>query len=279
MRLLRKPPFPGPARGPWRARGASLVELLVGVALALFILSGLVVVFVGGLEGSRRMLLEARLRQDMRAAMELITRDLRRGGYWANAISRTVVAAGVSTPVNYPDPCTGDASAVFNPYGCITTSGTTEIDYLYSRDSVEDNMVDKNGASGLEGEQFRLAFDTASLGLQMYRKRADGAYRWEAVTDTEAMALLTPACPSLTLDASAAPGTACSAGLWITSNVVTQALDPSDCPTGAVTPPQLQIRSYRVVLSGISRADPAVTATLVSTVRVRNDIVTGVCKP
>lgn len=61
MRLLRRPPFPGPARGPWRVRGASLVELLVGVALALFILSGLVVVFVGGLEGSRRMLLEAQI--------------------------------------------------------------------------------------------------------------------------------------------------------------------------------------------------------------------------
>lgn len=262
-----------------RERGATLVELLVGVALALFILSGLVVVFVGGVEGSRRMLLEARLRQDMRAAMELITRDLRRGGYWGNAISRTVVPVGVTTPVSYADPCTGAAGTVFNPYGCITTSGATEIDYLYSRDSVEDNEVDKNGAASKEGEQFRLKFDATTAGLQMYRKRADGAYRWEAVTDTESMALLTPPCASLTLDASAAAGAACSAGLWITANVVTQDLDPSDCPTGAVTPPQMQIRTYRVVLSGISRADPAVTETLVSTVRVRNDTVTGECKP
>lgn len=271
--------FHGRSHRPSRARGASLVELLVGVALALFILSGLVVVFVGGLEGSRRMLLEARLRQDMRAAMELVTRDLRRGGYWGNAISRTVVPEGVTTPVNYADPCSTTPGAAFNPYGCITTSGATQIDYRYSRDSVEDNEVDKNGAPSLEGEQFRLRFHAASAGLQMFRKRADGAYQWETVTDTDAMALLTPPCASLTLDASAAAGAPCSPGLWITPNVVAQALDASDCPTGASTPPQMQIRTYRVVLSGISRADPALTETLVSTVRVRNDTVTGACNP
>ncbi|MDD2545482.1 MAG: hypothetical protein PHI55_04270 [Burkholderiaceae bacterium] len=262
-----------------RSRGSSLVELMVGVALALFILSGLIAVFVGGVNGARRMLVEARLQQDLRAAMELITRDLRRGGYWGNAISRTVVPTGVIAPISYADPCTTTPGAAFNPYGCITTSGATEIDYLYSRDALEDNEVDKSGAAGREGEQFRLQFDTATAGLQMYRKRADGAYHWEAVTDTDAMALLTAPCPALTLDTSAAAGAPCSAGLWITANVLTQALDPSDCPTGAVTAPQVQIRTYRIVLTGISRADSAVTHTLVSTVRVRNDTVTGVCKP
>ncbi len=276
-----RPSFVQAINRPLRERGATLVELLVGVALALFILSGLVVVFVGGLEGSRRMLLEARLRQDLRAAMELITRDLRRGGYWANAISRTVIPEGVTAPVSYADPCSTTPGAAFNPYGCITTGGTPEINYRYSRDSVEDDVVDQNVAAGAEGERFGLRFNDTTLGLEMFRNRAGTAtdYVWEAVTDTEAMALLTPPCPSLTLDTSAAAGTACAAGLWITANVVTQDLDASDCPTGAVTPPQMQIRTYRVVLSGISRADPAVTETLVSTVRVRNDTVTGVCKP
>lgn len=47
MRLLRPSATRGMPRS-LRARGATLVELLVGVALALFILSGLLVVFVGG---------------------------------------------------------------------------------------------------------------------------------------------------------------------------------------------------------------------------------------
>lgn len=67
------------------SRGFSLVELLVGVAVGLLLLGGATRLFADHLSDSRRLLVEARLQQDLRAATELIVRDLRRAGHWRDA--------------------------------------------------------------------------------------------------------------------------------------------------------------------------------------------------
>jgi Tfp pilus assembly protein PilW len=83
------------------ARGLSIVELLVGVAVGLFIVAGAAYFTVNFNAENRRLLLEARLTQDMRAAMDIITRDIRRAGYWQNAASGVSLTAAVPPAVLY----------------------------------------------------------------------------------------------------------------------------------------------------------------------------------
>lgn len=119
-----------PSRAGMAQRGMSLVELLVGVALGLFLVAGAATLFVNHLGNSRRLLLEARLNQDLRAAADMVTRDLRRAGYWGNALQGTVATGSSST-------------TVANPYATVTP-GTGTITYDFSRDTTENNTRDAN---------------------------------------------------------------------------------------------------------------------------------------
>lgn len=66
-------------------RGLSLVEMMVGVTIGLFVVAGASVLMVSQLGENRRLLLETQVQQDLRAAADLVTRDLRRAGYDRNA--------------------------------------------------------------------------------------------------------------------------------------------------------------------------------------------------
>jgi type IV pilus assembly protein PilW len=141
-------------------RGLSLVELMVGIALGLFLVAGASTLFVSHLNNSRRLLLEARLNQDLRAVADLVTRDLRRAGYWGNPLQGTVVAAGASSPTA-------------NPYATVTP-GTGTITYDFSRDVTEDNTRSANE---------RFVFDLNGGVIRM----TIGAAAPQPVTDPDTM--------------------------------------------------------------------------------------------
>lgn len=73
-----------PKRAPRRPsridRGLSLVELMVGVTIGLFVVAAATVMVSGQLGENRRLLLETQLQQDLRATADIITRELRRTG-------------------------------------------------------------------------------------------------------------------------------------------------------------------------------------------------------
>lgn len=73
------------APGHWPQDGMTLVELLIGMAVGLFLLAGAAMVLTTQLDDNRRLLLETQLQQDVRASMDIITRDLRRAGSSAQA--------------------------------------------------------------------------------------------------------------------------------------------------------------------------------------------------
>lgn len=64
------------------SRGFSLVELLVGLAVGLFVVAGAAVMAVAQLGEHRRLTLETQTQQDLRAAAGLIARELRKAGRW-----------------------------------------------------------------------------------------------------------------------------------------------------------------------------------------------------
>lgn len=62
-------------------RGLSLVEMMVGVAIGLFIVAGATVLVSSQLHENRRLLLDTQIQQDLRATADIITREFRRAGY------------------------------------------------------------------------------------------------------------------------------------------------------------------------------------------------------
>jgi type IV pilus assembly protein PilW len=68
------------AMGRHRQAGLSIVELLVGVAIGLVIVAGSSVLMTGQLIENRKLLIETQLQQDLRAAADIVTRELRRAG-------------------------------------------------------------------------------------------------------------------------------------------------------------------------------------------------------
>lgn len=134
-----------PGLGAKGQRGASLVELMVGLTLGLFVVVGAVSIFATQLGATRRTMLEARVNQDLRSAADLIARDLRRASYWQNALSGTIAtgAGSATTP---------------NPYR-VVVSDDGSVTYAFSRDEVED---DEMGTA----EQFGFRLDDGVLQMQ-----------------------------------------------------------------------------------------------------------------
>lgn len=216
-----------------RQRGLSILELLVGSAVGMIIVGGAVMLVAKNMVGSRMLLAETRLNQDLRNAADLVSRDLRRAGYWGNAIQGTI-AIGTS------------ALTTQNPYSSVASPSADAIDYNFSRDNATDNnTLDANEQFG-----FRLHADA----LQM--QTGNG---WTDVTDKSLVRItklnLTPTVTSISL------GDTC----------------PTLCGIGTPNCPTVTVRSYTIELDGQSVQDANVQRSLRSTVRVRNDKVSGAC--
>jgi prepilin peptidase dependent protein B len=140
------------------ATGVSIVELLVGMAVGLLIAAGALNFLASNLRENRNLLLEGRLMQDLRTASDVITRDLRRAGYWGGAEAAMWPAAASAPRAN--------------PYAAIATGAEAAdgVTFQYSRDAIENDRVDAS-------EQLGFRLRNGSLEMQL------GADNWQALTD------------------------------------------------------------------------------------------------
>ncbi len=67
--------------------GVTLVELLVGLVVGLIVLLAVLGIYLATVRSSSDTLQGMRVNQDLRAAMMVITSDLRRAGYWNQALN------------------------------------------------------------------------------------------------------------------------------------------------------------------------------------------------
>jgi prepilin peptidase dependent protein B len=227
---------------PRAQRGLSIIEFMVGVTIGLFIVTGASKLLIDNLSSNRRLLIETRLNQDLRAAADIIARDLRRSGYWVNATS------GVWGP--------GTTSVTPNAYAAAASSTGASVTYAYARDA--NDVVDSNEQTG-----FRLATVSGVGVLQVL----DGAAGWTALTDPATMNItaFTPTLVTYTRNLSEY------------CNCLKLVPVSAACVVPFANPPTLTIRRYEFVLTGASRADSSVVRTINETVRVRNDQLSGIC--
>jgi prepilin peptidase dependent protein B len=214
--------------------GFSLVELLVATAVGLVLTTWAISMFVTSLGNNRKLITEAQVNQNLRAAADLITREVRRAGYWGHSIAGTRTSS------------TGSTTAI-NPYRAITTTSST-INYDFSRDVSENDTLDAN-------DQFMFQLSGGAIQMQTNAE----AYPVN-ITDPNVVTIT-----SFTVtDTSAAAlplGNACS---------ITCSAGTPNCPTTT-------IRSYLISITGTSTKDSAVTRTLETKVRARNDELSGYC--
>ncbi len=132
-----------------RQTGLSLVELMVGLALGLFVAATGLATVAEQWREHRQASAAMRLVQELRSAGDLIARDLRRAGHWAAPLA-----------------------AAANPYAALApqTAASDAASFAYSRDAVENQTLDGN-------EQFGLRLRRGVIEMLL------GAGNWQALTD------------------------------------------------------------------------------------------------
>lgn len=140
-----------------RQHGLSLVELMIGLALGLFIVAIATTLLLSRIREHRALLIESRLMQDLRTGADLVMRDLRRAGHWGDATVALRRSGGV---------------AAANPYTALSPAAAASdaISFRFSRDSSENHAVDPNEQFG-----FRLRRGVIEMLL--------GSGNWQALTD------------------------------------------------------------------------------------------------
>lgn len=151
-------------------RGYSLIEMMISITLGLFILSGSIVVLVNTMHSSHEALKLMRLSYDMQTAMNLIVDDLRRAGYWSQAIND--VESGANTN---PFMQAGTDISINNSNTCVL--------FTYDDDK-SGTLPALNNAGGDKRYGYRLSGQT----IQMRPLGADfsctaSADSWEPLTD------------------------------------------------------------------------------------------------
>lgn len=153
-----------------RQQGVSLIELMVALGISLVLLLGMTRFLSTSLNSNASTMKAARLNQELRAIMLLISRDVRRAGYWGNASSGVGVGA----------------AAYSNPFGTVDTATAGCILYSY----------DRNGDGSQDsGEQYGMLL---SDGVAMLRSGGSdysctpGANNsWEALSDSNVTTIST----------------------------------------------------------------------------------------
>ena len=137
-----------------RSRGLSLIELMVSLAIGLAVLGGLLAMMTNSMRANAQTVSAIRLNQEMRAAMDLLVRDVRRAGYRKG--SSATIGSGLS---------------VENTVRILDNGGRIEFQY----DADDDGVL----SAATESYGFRLVGGA----LQYTRNALDTTPDWQPLTD------------------------------------------------------------------------------------------------
>lgn len=219
----------------FRQRGLSLLEVLLSVTLSLIVTGSMVALMSSSLGNTSRIINMTKLTDDMRITMQMLTRDVRRSSYNANAL----FCYG-------NDDCGSDGAATLAPDINIGGSGEC-FTFLLDRDHDGDST--ENDAGG-----FRRVTTASGVGLiEMWTGDSaadcDSSHDdWVKVTDPERM------------DINA---------FSIDDNLSYTELIFDD---GAGTTISQRVRKLRIVMQAQLTADDSITRSLEDIINVRNDI-------
>lgn len=134
-------------------RGISLTELMISLSIGVLLMLGLTTFMSGTVVNNTSSIKTIQFNQEMRAAMTLMIRDLRRAGYWGSPNYTSGALSGV-----------GYGTAYSNPFANLDTGTAGCILYRY----------DKNGNGTLESGEY-FGFQLSGTGIQMLNNGTSGS--------------------------------------------------------------------------------------------------------
>jgi len=119
-----------------KQKGFTLIEIMIALMLGLIVIGGALSIYISTIRGSTDVTNSARLNYDLDSAMQLMTNDIRRAGYWGGATVDSDARSNpfMSATANIQISNYTDADAVTHTNGCI----------VYSYDSNGNNAIDEN---------------------------------------------------------------------------------------------------------------------------------------
>lgn len=221
-------------------RGVSIVELMIGITIGLFILAGASLVMTSQLSDNRRLLLDTQVQQDLRAVAAMIVRDVRRANYY-----------GLAHRKIWPSDL---APATANPYARLlpaVSDGSSSLQYERSLDDQYGpfNNTDDNTISNAEQVTIALNNSTHSVDMTLGNSPA------QALTDSNVLRVT-----NLTF-------TVAVHDLVVPCGSVCPAVGPLGCPL------MQRLRQVNFVLVGEAVNDSRVRRSLRESVRLQNDMV------
>jgi Tfp pilus assembly protein PilW len=219
-------------------RGLSLVELMVGIAVGMFIVAAAATLVGTQLSDNRRLMLELQVQQDLRATADIITRDLRRIGSSGVAGNMGSTAGAVWIAAS---PTTGPDRAFFE----IAMPSSSEIQFMVAR---------RLATSGPYG--YRLATNPSTGVGRIQTMVPLSMDEWADLTDSDAVNVI-------------------HFEMTLISEPGMQLACPKLCADSTKTCwPTLAVRSIAIDIKAQSRTDPTVVREVHSVSKLRNDAVT-----
>jgi prepilin peptidase dependent protein B len=152
-------------RGSRGQRGLSMVELMVGVAVGLFVVAGATMVVSNQLGDNRRLMLETQIQQDLRAAADVIAKDIRRSGHWDDAKTGVWHPGATSVPPNNTN--TGLTHPDSDTQPLLPNVAASGVQFRYTREGV------------IQHAGFRLLNGTIQMQIS--------PNNWQALTDASTL--------------------------------------------------------------------------------------------
>lgn len=220
----------------WIARGFSLTELMVVIAIGMLLSGSVISIYARTVSNNSDALASSRLQQVLRASLSIMRADIRRAGYWGNAVS--------NLGANNPFTVAGTNLQILDGGSCV----------LYSYD------LDKDGVVDVDSEYFGFRLNTDVIEMRIAGATTTDCHvassEWQAITDAASITV-----SALTFDLSA--------------SVCTNLSDPTDinCAAPSIGDVTQTIRQLAINLTGYLSAKPEISRTQDASIRIRNDLI------
>ena len=222
--------------------GFTLIEIMIAFLVGLIIIAATITIYIATIKGSSDTLKSARLNYDLESVMSLMVNDIRRAGYWGGAI------AGADS---FTNPFTiGNANIQIPTSACIL--------YSYDADSPPDGIPDNGEYYGFKLQSGAIKIRSADTADTTADCTGSGWSTLSVEENVNVTALtFTPAYKCLNVTTALSYDTTCAATATAANLTTGQKASES--------------RQIDIVLTGQLVNDSAVTKTLTSTIKVRND--------
>jgi prepilin peptidase dependent protein B len=207
--------------------------------IGLMLLAGMTLLFTHIVKVNTDTLKVTHLQQELRGIMDVMVQDIRRSGYWLNAICS--VNANILSAALIADRCAGIASRQ-NPFDAITI-GHSRTCILYSYDATSNGILDTApNADNIPDERFGFRLNSGAVEMRQAGADCDSA-GWHDISDPRS----------------------------VTITVLQFNSTPTKVTEINVNSGQFITRHIEIRMQGRLKQDAAIQRTIIAGIHVRND--------